>query len=164
MPVLQLKLECCALGGCECYLSTEVPWGHSRRALRSTQPTLETRHSRVPAGNIHTGWTWERQHLSTAMNLFHPFLLHFRTSGNHPRHHSWWLRGVSQCLSLEDTLLLGMKYCSQLDSATGLCGKSWTSLEGRKSKHNELILQIRISQKSAVSLELFHAVPWHKNH
>lgn len=38
------------------------------------------------------------------------------------------------------------------------------SLECRRSKHNKLILQIRLCQKSAVSLELFHAVPWHKYH
>lgn len=51
-----------------------------------------------------------------------------------------------------------------LGCTTGLYGKGWRSLEGRKSKHNKLILQIRLCQKSAVSLELFHPVPWHKNH
>lgn len=61
-------------------------------------------------------------------------------------------------------LELGKKYCSWLDSIIGLYGKSWRRLEGRKSKHNELILQIRLCQKSAVSLELFHPVLWHKNH
>lgn len=158
MPILQLKFQCCASGGCECCLCTEVPWGHSSRAHPETlaQPCPRGKHPRcLNLGQAKLIYSHEPASSLpvTLQNIREP-----------PQRQSCWLRVALQCLSLKGKLLLGKKYCSWLDSITGLDGKSWRSLEGRKSKHNELILQIRLCQKSAVSLELFHAVPWHKNH